>query len=156
MEKILNTFMDEFQKNIPPALHELKAVISDHVRATAETIIRKMDLVTREEFNTQMLVLRKSREKLTDIEKRIEEMLKNTQTTPAKSQSRASRPTAVARDRSPKSASPKRPSTSKEKTVATKKNTDKPQRQDSNKKLKATAQKSNKPKNNQAKRTQDK
>lgn len=71
MEKIINAFMDEFQKNIPPALFELKEVIAAHVRSTAETVIHKMDLVTREEFDTQLLVLRRSREKLEAIEKKV-------------------------------------------------------------------------------------
>ena len=70
MEKILNEFMDEFQKNIPPALSELKETIDAHVRATAETIINKMDLVSREEFDTQLLLLRRSREKLVTLEKK--------------------------------------------------------------------------------------
>ena len=74
MEKIINAFMDEFQKNIPPALYELKEVINAHVRSSAETIIRKMDLVTREEFDTQLLVLRRAQEKLVKIEKSVKDM----------------------------------------------------------------------------------
>ncbi len=41
MENFLNEFMDEFQKNIPPALSELKDTVDAHVRSTAETIIKK-------------------------------------------------------------------------------------------------------------------
>ena len=76
MESILNEFMDEFQKNIPPVLCELKDTIDDHVRTTAETIIQKMHLVSREEFDTQLLLLRRSREKLAALEKKIEDMSK--------------------------------------------------------------------------------
>ena len=75
MEKLLNEFMDEFQKNIPPALYEFKEMINEHVKSTAETIISKMDLVSREEFDTQLLLLRRSREKLADLEKKMEDML---------------------------------------------------------------------------------
>ena len=74
MNEIINAFMDEFQKNIPPALCELKDVIAQHVRATAETVIYKMDLVSREEFDTQLLLLRRSREKLADLEKKLADM----------------------------------------------------------------------------------
>ena len=77
MEKIINAFMDEFQKNIPPALFELKEVINAHVRSTAETIIHKMDLVTREEFDTQLLVLRRAQEKLAKIEESVKEMIEH-------------------------------------------------------------------------------
>ena len=75
MEKLLNEFMDEFQKNIPPALYEFKEMINEHVKSTAETIISKMDLVSREEFDTQLLLLRRSREKLADLEKKMENLL---------------------------------------------------------------------------------
>lgn len=75
MEKLLNEFMDEFQKNIPPALYEFKEMINEHVKSTAETIISKMDLVSREEFDTQLLLLRRSREKLADLEKKMEDLL---------------------------------------------------------------------------------
>lgn len=79
MENFLNEFMDEFQKNIPPALSELKDTIDAHVRSTAETIIKKMDLVSREEFDTQLLLLRRSREKLSGLEKKIEDLSKRLQ-----------------------------------------------------------------------------
>jgi hypothetical protein len=55
VEKIINAFMDEFQKNIPPALFELKEVINAHVRSTAETIIHKMDLSKIEESVKEMI-----------------------------------------------------------------------------------------------------
>ena len=85
--KIINAFMDEFQKNIPPALFELKEVIAAHVRSTAETVIHKMDLVTREEFDTQLLVLRRSREKLEAIEKKVMQLTESaTQKTTTSSQ----------------------------------------------------------------------
>ena len=74
VENLLNTFMDEFQKNIPPALSELKDVLSAHVRATAETIIAKMDLVSREEFDTQRLLVRRAQEKVDALAKRLEQL----------------------------------------------------------------------------------
>lgn len=74
MEKMINAFMDEFQKNIPPALYDLKEVISAHVRSTAETIIKKMDLVSREEFDTQLLVLRRAHQKLAELEEKLNQL----------------------------------------------------------------------------------
>ena len=74
MEKMINAFMDEFQKNIPPALYDLKEVISAHVRSTAETIIKKMDLVSREEFDTQLLVLRRAHQKLAELEEKLNQI----------------------------------------------------------------------------------
>jgi BMFP domain-containing protein YqiC len=74
VDNLLNTFMDEFQKNIPPALSELKDVFSAHVRATAETIIAKMDLVSREEFDTQRLLLRRAQEKVDALAQRLEQL----------------------------------------------------------------------------------
>jgi BMFP domain-containing protein YqiC len=74
VEKMINAFMDEFQKNIPPALYDLKEVISAHVRSTAETIIKKMDLVSREEFDTQLLVLRRAHQKLAELEEKLDHL----------------------------------------------------------------------------------
>ncbi|MEC8882908.1 MAG: accessory factor UbiK family protein [Pseudomonadota bacterium] len=71
MEKIINGFMEEFQKNIPPALYELKEVIGEHARSACESMIHKMDLVSREEFDAQVLLLRRSQEKLLSLEERI-------------------------------------------------------------------------------------
>ena len=59
--------MDEFQKNMPPALYELKEVIEEHAKSACESLIHKMDLVSREEFDAQVLLLRRSQEKLLDL-----------------------------------------------------------------------------------------
>ena len=63
--------MEEFQKNIPPALYELKEVIGEHARSACESMIHKMDLVSREEFDAQVLLLRRSQEKLSSLEERM-------------------------------------------------------------------------------------
>ena len=83
VEKMINAFMDEFQKSIPPALYDLKEVIGAHVRSTAETIIKKMDLVSREEFDTQQLVLRRAHQKLAELEEKLDHIarLKDKKTT---------------------------------------------------------------------------
>ena len=76
MQKIVNAFIDEFQKNIPPALGELKDILDAHLRTTAEAVVKKMNLVTREEFDTQLLLLRRSRKKLDKLEEKLIQKIK--------------------------------------------------------------------------------
>ena len=54
-------FANELKKNMRPIL---------------ESLLAKMDLVTREEFNAQSMVLKKTREKLEKLEKKVEDLEK--------------------------------------------------------------------------------
>jgi BMFP domain-containing protein YqiC len=76
MEKIINEFMDAFQKNVPPALCEVKEVVNEHARLVCESVVRKMDLVSREEFDAQVLLLRRAQENLRVLQDKITELSK--------------------------------------------------------------------------------
>ena len=70
-EKFLHEFMDHFQKNVPPALSGFAQLCKEQLRQSVAAVLRKMDVVSREEFDIQVLLLRKSRERLESIEKQL-------------------------------------------------------------------------------------
>ncbi|MCK9621509.1 MAG: accessory factor UbiK family protein [Methylobacter sp.] len=59
---------------IPPGLSGLKDDLEKSFHAILQGALGKLDLVTREEFEVQKLVLAKTRSKLEDLEKRVAEM----------------------------------------------------------------------------------
>ena len=68
----VHSFVESFLENVPPALSEFKDVIAEHTRQTCESVLNEMGVVSREEFDTQVLMLRKAREKLDRLEKILE------------------------------------------------------------------------------------
>lgn len=62
---------------IPPGLNSLKEDLEKNFRAILQSALAKLDLVTREEFEVQKMVLAKTRSKLEALEKRVEEMEKH-------------------------------------------------------------------------------
>ncbi|MDH3451148.1 MAG: accessory factor UbiK family protein [Gammaproteobacteria bacterium] len=68
-------FIDEFAERmmglLPPGAAELKEDLQKNLRATLQTMFARMDLVTREEFEVQAAVLRRAREQLEALEKRV-------------------------------------------------------------------------------------
>jgi ubiquinone biosynthesis accessory factor UbiK len=62
---------------IPPGLNNLKEDLEKTFHAILQGALGKLDLVTREEFEVQKMVLAKTRSKLEDLEKRVAEMEQN-------------------------------------------------------------------------------
>jgi len=68
-------FFDEFQAKVSEALENSPAKdIEKNVKAMLTQGLAKLDLVTREEFDIQMQVLAKTREKLEALEARVAEL----------------------------------------------------------------------------------
>ena len=65
-------FIQQFVKNLPPNLKAFKSDIEQHAKYTFQSILVNMDMVTREEFDTQKNVLAKTRKLLDTLEKRLE------------------------------------------------------------------------------------
>lgn len=59
---------------VPPGLNTLKEDLEKNIHAILQSVLGKLDLVTREEFEVQKMVLAKTRSKLEDLEKRVSEM----------------------------------------------------------------------------------
>ena len=72
--------IDEMTRNIlnklPAGVREVQQDIEKNLHAALQSVLAKLDLVTREEFEVQTAVLQRSREKLTALEARVVELEK--------------------------------------------------------------------------------
>ena len=59
---------------IPTHNSELKAEIKKNIKPILSSALKKMDLVTLEDFELQRSILKKTREKLESLEKKITEL----------------------------------------------------------------------------------
>ena len=73
-----NTQIDDLAKKLagflPPSLKNLQDDIEKNMRGGLESGLRKMNVVTREEFDIQTAVLLRTREKLEALEKVVAEL----------------------------------------------------------------------------------
>lgn len=61
-------------ESLPPGMNQAKEEAEAHFRTILTTAFERMNLVTREEYDTQCAVLARTREKLESLEKRIDEL----------------------------------------------------------------------------------
>ena len=59
---------------VPPGLNTLKEDLEKNIHSIVQSVLGKLDLVTREEFEVQKMVLAKTRSRLEDLEKRVAEI----------------------------------------------------------------------------------
>lgn len=59
---------------LPDSMHQIQSDIEKNMRAGLESGLRKMNLVSREEFDIQSAVLIRTREKLEALEKIVAEL----------------------------------------------------------------------------------
>jgi BMFP domain-containing protein YqiC len=67
---------------VPPGLTALRRDLEDNFKAVLQSGLARLDLVSRQEFDVQAAVLRRTREKLEALEARLA-TLENGQKTPA-------------------------------------------------------------------------
>ena len=71
-------FIDELARklsaSVPQGLANMRRDLEDNFKAVLQSALAKMDLVTRQEFDVQAGVLRRTREKLEALEAKIEEL----------------------------------------------------------------------------------
>jgi len=72
--KAIDDIANRLASAIPPGLNNLKDDLEKTFQAVLQGALGKLDLVTREEFEVQKMVLAKTRLKLEDIERRVSEM----------------------------------------------------------------------------------
>jgi ubiquinone biosynthesis accessory factor UbiK len=61
-------------ENLPPALRATQRDLESNFRAVLRASLGKLDLVTRDEFDTQSRVLERTRARLEALEARVKEM----------------------------------------------------------------------------------
>ena len=74
--KRFEEFTQRIKTALPPGLGALGQNTENVLRSALEAAIGRMNLVTREEFDIQAAVLRRTREKLTALEARLEALEK--------------------------------------------------------------------------------
>ena len=70
----LDSLAKRLSSLIPEPLQATQQDIESNLRSGLESGLRKMNLVTREEFDVQSAVLLRTREKLEQLEKRVTEL----------------------------------------------------------------------------------
>lgn len=71
-------FIDDLARRlsaaVPPGVTALRRDLEDNFKAVLQSGLTKLDLVSRQEFDVQAAVLRRTREKLEALEKRLVEL----------------------------------------------------------------------------------
>ncbi len=62
---------------VPPGLAALRADLEQNFKAVLQSGLAKLDLVTRQEFDVQAGVLKRSRERLEELERRLAALEQN-------------------------------------------------------------------------------
>ena len=74
----MNPSLDELARRIssliPGDVKHMQDDIENNVRSLLQSSLAKMNLVTREEFDVQSAVLQRTREKLEQLEKQLEQL----------------------------------------------------------------------------------
>lgn len=73
-DNMINQFIKQFNQAFVPGAQALGDEVQMQVRSALTSALQKMNLVTREEFDTQQAVLTRSREKLDNLEQQIAEL----------------------------------------------------------------------------------
>lgn len=70
----IDELTDSILKILPPGLREAQQDLEKNLHAGLQSVLARMDLVTREEFEVQSAVLQRTREKLAALEARVAEL----------------------------------------------------------------------------------
>lgn len=74
--KALEDMAQKLSALMPPSVERFQEDIEKNVKAGLQGVMSKMDLVTREEYDVQVALLERSRERLNALEARIAELEK--------------------------------------------------------------------------------
>lgn len=75
--KFFDDIVKRLSETIPPGFKELQKDLEQNFRSILQSAFAKLDLVTREEFDTQVKVLAKTRAKLEALEKQLDAIEKH-------------------------------------------------------------------------------
>ncbi|WP_218814209.1 accessory factor UbiK family protein [Rickettsiella endosymbiont of Dermanyssus gallinae] len=70
----INDIAKQFSDKLPPGAKKFKHDLDKNFRAVVQSMLAKLDLVTREEFNAQKGVLTKTRAKINALAKQLEQL----------------------------------------------------------------------------------
>lgn len=70
--RLFDEMAEKLGKLLPPGVAELKTDFEQNAKVTLQNTLTKMDLVTREEFDVQTAVLQKTRDRLNQLEEKLQ------------------------------------------------------------------------------------
>ena len=73
-DNLVNQFIKQFNDAFLPGAQALSDEVHWQMRSAIASALKKMDLVSRDEFDTQQAVLMRSREKLEKLEQQLAEL----------------------------------------------------------------------------------
>jgi len=76
--KNIDDIVKKLLESVPPGLSDLKEDLEKNFRSVLQSSLAKLDLVTREEFDAQLGVLQRTREKVEALEKQLKELERQT------------------------------------------------------------------------------
>lgn len=72
MQNYLKNLKKKITENLPDDLDAIKGDLQQNIQSLIESQIKNLDLVTREEFEVQEQVLKRTRVKLEELEKQLD------------------------------------------------------------------------------------
>ncbi len=72
MQNYLKNITKKITENLPDDLEAIKSDLQQNIQSLIESQIKSLDLVTREEFEIQEQILKRTREKLEELEKQLD------------------------------------------------------------------------------------
>jgi BMFP domain-containing protein YqiC len=70
----INDFVNLVMDALPPGLKNLPQEMEGHLRASLQGVLNRLDLISREEFDAQVGVLQRTREKVEKLELQVKEL----------------------------------------------------------------------------------
>ena len=74
VDQTVSEIVRKISSVVPEDLKTAKEELENNARATVESIFQRLDLVTREEFDVQMMLLSKNQQRIKELEHRIKEL----------------------------------------------------------------------------------
>lgn len=71
---LLGQVQQQFGQFVPDMARAAREDMENHARAAVMSVVSKLELVTREEFDAQQAVLLRTRERLEQLEKQVAEL----------------------------------------------------------------------------------
>ena len=71
----INQLIQEIIKELPPVVDTARTEVEQSMRLGLEALLKKMNLVTREEYDAQVALLHRLRKHVDDLEKRLAQIV---------------------------------------------------------------------------------
>jgi len=69
--RIIDEISDSFDRYLPDSLKSVKGDVEKNVRSALQSSFERMDLVSREDYEIQVAMVSKLRQRLIDLEQRV-------------------------------------------------------------------------------------